>query len=135
MDGLDIKSDNTEQWKQMLQDKILVALEKVGLIAEGYAKTKCPVDTGILRNSITHAVDPGDKAVYIGTNVEYAAYVELGTGEFYPNGGRKGGWAYVDSEGKGHFTYGMKPRPYLKPAAAEHTKEYDEILKSALKSG
>ena len=30
------------------------ALEIVGGTAEGYAKEECPVDTGNLRNSITH---------------------------------------------------------------------------------
>lgn len=47
------------------------ALEEVGSAAEDYAKSECPVDTGKLRESITHSV--GDKEVYIGTNVEYAA--------------------------------------------------------------
>ena len=35
-----------------------------------------PVDTGNLRNSITHMVNDGEKAAYIGTNSEYAVYVE-----------------------------------------------------------
>lgn len=39
------------------------ALEKCGLVAEGYAKKLCPVDTGNLRNSITHTVaDNGERA-------------------------------------------------------------------------
>lgn len=50
-------------------------LEKCGLVAEGYAKKLCPVDTGNLRNSITHMIDEGGDAVYIGTNSEYGAYV------------------------------------------------------------
>lgn len=50
-------------------------LEKIGLVGEGYAKKLCPVDTGNLRNSITHVVDEGGDAVYIGTNSEYGAYV------------------------------------------------------------
>ena len=36
----------------------------------------CPVDIGRLRNSITHSLNKGDKSVSIGTNVEYAIYVE-----------------------------------------------------------
>ena len=54
---------------------LLRGLEKCGLVAEGYAKKLCPVDTGNLRNSITHMVDEGGDAVYIGTNSEYGAYV------------------------------------------------------------
>ena len=48
-------------------------LEAIGLTAETYAKKETPVDTGRLRNSISHETDK--EAVYIGTNVEYAAFV------------------------------------------------------------
>ena len=51
------------------------ALEMMGLQCEKYTKMLCPVDTGRLRNSYTHDVRAGEEAVYIGTNVEYAAYV------------------------------------------------------------
>lgn len=57
--------------KKYTAEAIERALESVGITAEAYAKLNCPVDTGRLRSSITHVVD--DKAVYIGTNVEYAA--------------------------------------------------------------
>lgn len=56
-------------------DATLRALERIGMQGEGYAKDLCPVDTGRLRNSITHQVDKGGDAVYIGTNTEYAPYV------------------------------------------------------------
>jgi HK97 gp10 family phage protein len=80
------------------------SLEKIGLVAEGYAKKACPVDTGRLRNSITHAVE--DKAVYIGTNVEYAPHVEYGTIK-------------------------QKAQPFLRPAATEHTSTYKQIILDA----
>lgn len=60
------------------------ALEEIGLAAERFAKSETPVDTGRLRNSITHAISTDEKAVYIGTNVEYAPYIEMGVA------GRKG---------------------------------------------
>ena len=41
-----------------------------------YTNMKCPVDTGNLRNSITHVVDEQEPAAIIGTNNEYAAYVD-----------------------------------------------------------
>ena len=47
------------------------ALEIMGGKAESYAKQLCPVDTGNLRNSITHQqMDENTEA--IGTAVEYA---------------------------------------------------------------
>lgn len=61
-----------------ITDGIAKALEEIGLVAEGAAKRLCPVDTGRLRNSITHAL-MGEDSVAIGTNVEYAPYVHEGT--------------------------------------------------------
>ena len=58
-----------------MHDAVVQALERCGEQAEGYAKDLTPVDTGNLRNSITHQVDDGESTVYIGTNVEYAPYV------------------------------------------------------------
>lgn len=79
-------TDNSGLAKDEMEAAVLRALEKCGLVAEGYAKKLCPVDTGNLRNSITHRVEPEESVVYIGTNSEYAPYVELGTGKYYPGG-------------------------------------------------
>lgn len=56
-----MKDDNTEKVKKQLAEKALVALDAAGLQAASLAKRelqKSPmrVDTGLLRNSITHAV-------------------------------------------------------------------------------
>lgn len=67
--------DNSEEFLKALPEQIEQALTAIGLMAESYAKADCPVDTGRLRNSITHAVETGENAVYIGSNVEYAAFV------------------------------------------------------------
>jgi HK97 gp10 family phage protein len=110
------------------------ALEIIGGKAESYAKQLCAVDTGLLRNSITHAragqtaaIDSytasrggktgvyngtapagGDNTVYIGSNVEYAPYVELGT----------------------HRT---AAKPFLRPAAENHGEEYKQVIISEYK--
>lgn len=67
--------DHSAEVSDAIKAALLRGLEKCGLVAEGYAKKLCPVDTGNLRNSITHVVDEGGDAVYIGTNSEYGAYV------------------------------------------------------------
>ena len=69
--------DNTKEVLEALNKAVAAGLEECGLKAERFAKEACPVDTGRLRNSITHAVTT-DNTVYIGTNVEYAAPVEFG---------------------------------------------------------
>lgn len=107
--AIDVKiTDNSDKFLDALSEQIEQALTAIGLTAESYAKRDCPVDTGRLRNSITNAVRADEKTVYIGSNVEYAAYVELGTSR-------------------------MKARPYLKPAATEHTAEYKSLAEQALK--
>ena len=105
---VEIREDNARQIADAIDQALARALEEVGLVAEGYAKKACPVDTGRLSNSITHQVRPFEKSVYIGTNVEYAPYVELGTSR-------------------------MKPQPFLRPAAADHEGTYKKIFESELK--
>lgn len=128
--------DNSSKVKSEFGEALLRGLEKCGLTAEGYAKKLCEGfkhPTGNLRNSITHTVDEEEPAAYIGSNVEYAAYVELGTGK-YVSGGRPTPWVYQDEKGNWHRTNGQKAQPYLKPAVADHADKYREIIKNALEN-
>lgn len=99
-----------------MEHAVRKALTEIGIEAENHAKTiveeKGAVDTGRLKNSITHAVGDhnGEPAVYIGTNVEYAPYIELGA-------------------------RGRPPRAYLKPAVEDFRDEYKEIVEDNLKNG
>lgn len=106
---LEIEEDNARQIADAIDQALAKALEEVGLVAEGYAKKACPVDTGRLRNSITHQVRPSEKSVYIGTNVEYAPYVELSTSR-------------------------TKGQPFLRPAATDHENTYRKIFEKNLRS-
>ena len=129
---MDVKiTDNSNLIKAQLEAAYARALERIGAEAESIAAGLCPVDTGNLRNSITHTVKKGEKAAYIGTNVEYAPYVELGTGAHY-TGGRDTPWTYRDDEGGFHRTGGQKAQPYLRPAATKHKGTYAAIIKDEL---
>ena len=128
--------DNSKEVSAEIKAALLRGLEKCGLVAEGYAKKLCPVDTGTLRNSITHLVDEQEPAAIIGTNNEYAAYVELGTGiHAEGGGGRPTPWVYQDAKGNWHYTRGNKAHPFLKPALADHTQTYKNIFEDELKNG
>jgi HK97 gp10 family phage protein len=134
MPDIDIQiTDNSGEILRALEEKKKAALTGIGIQAEGYAKRSTPVDTGRLRNSITHAVRGDD--VYIGTNVQpYSVYVELGTGIYASDGkGRQSPWGYYDRNGKYHVTRGMKPHHMLKKAASEHTEEYKRIIEAIMK--
>lgn len=121
--------DNTTATLDALQQAKNRALEIIGGKIESYAKGLVPVDTGTLRNSITHQVV--DDAVLVGSAVHYAPYVELGTGKEYeppPD--------YMTNnalQGAG-LRAGMKPRPYLRPAVENHRDEYKYVMENELKN-
>ena len=97
---------NLGEFEKATKKQLAVAAEIIGGMAESHAKELCPVDTGNLRNSITHTTEE-ETTVVIGTNVEYAPYVELGTVR-------------------------MKPKPYLKPAIENYKDEYKNVVQMIL---
>ena len=127
-------TDNTGLVREALAEATENALTAIGFTTERYAKEKTPVDLGRLRNSMTHVVQ--DNSVYVGTNVEYAPYVELGTGIYASDGnGRKDPWVYYDEKtGKFRLTRGPKPHHMIRRAVTEHTDEYRRIVKAAFKA-
>lgn len=117
-------------------DAVLRALERCGEQAEGYAKDLAPVDTGAGRNSISHQVDESESAVYIGTNIDYMIYQELGTGKYAEGGGgRPTPWVYQDDNGNWHWTAGNPAQPFLAPAVNDHQTTYRNIIEDELKNG
>ena len=129
-------TDNSAKLLTELEKASLAALHAVGLQAVKHMVERVPYDTGLLRNSLTYALDgegaqksnyKADKgaetgsytgttpkegsnrrAVIIGTNVEYAVYQEYGTSQ-------------------------TPAQPYIRPAAANHTDEYKAIIKAYMK--
>lgn len=107
--------DHSQEVLEELALRIIIAMELVGQAGENNAKFEITalgaVDTGNLRNSITHFYSQSDaKNVYIGTNVEYAPYVEFGTSKF------------------------PKERPFLRNAVTNNSSEYKTIVEEVLKS-
>ena len=154
MPDFEIKiTDNSGEILRRFEQSLQIALDAVGTQAESHAKqvisdfvvyggVKLPknyheednsrVDTGRLRNSVAHAVHGHD--AYIGTNVEYAPYHELGTGIYASQaGGRQTPWTYRDAKGNFHKTRGLYPIHFLKKAASEHSEEYKAIIETILK--
>jgi hypothetical protein len=146
-----ILDDHTEEIQNATEEAVERALEAVGIDVANFAEMKCPVDTGLLRNSITYAVGgkkagkeayssnsthavteatkkagtagkpvavktgeykgtaPNEKAVFVGSNVEYAPYVEMGR-----DGGK------------------VKGQPFLKPAFQEHKDRIKQLFLDAI---
>ena len=114
LDNFILKINNLEQVLNVGE-----VMEEACLLVENTAKMYCPVDTGQLRNSITHTVT--DNVGYIGTNVKYAPYVEFGTGVWAKDGnGRETPWSYKDAKGEWHTTAGQHPNPFLERALIDN---------------
>lgn len=109
----ELVEDNIPSIENEVEAAIGRALEMIGLQAEKHAKDALTkqgaVDTGRLRNSVTHQVIMLLDAVAVGTSVEYAPYVEFGTSR------------------------GMSPRPYIKPAVENYLNEYKIIIENELR--
>lgn len=137
--------DNRELVKNACREKILRALEAVGIQAEGdvkYAMTEVwaetgtdIVDTGRGRASITHQVAEDEKAVYVGSSLKYLLYVHEGTGKYAAGGGGtpKSRWAYKDpATGEWRIGVPQKPRRFLKNTFEKFAKDYIAIIKEYL---
>ena len=134
--------DNSAAFLAELERAKARALETIGQQAERYAKDKCPVGTvestgkkgyigGTLRNSITHRVD-GD-VMSLGSNVEYAPYVSLGTGPYFEAPPE---WEqFTTPRGSGVGISYVWPSPYIRPAIEDHREEYKEIMRDELSGG
>lgn len=116
------------------QGQLQDALGKACALVERSAKEKAPKDTGELRRSITSKVENNEGIVF--TPLEYAPYVEYGTGLFAEGGGRSDvPWWYQDDKGEWHSTSGQKPQPYMRPALDENRDNILKVLKEALLNG
>ena len=134
--NVEIKSNRAE-FEKALETVARKVLEQWGIEGANAAADLAPYDTGLLKNSITYAIageapaktaynaddgsasgsysgqaktdQGGPRHVYIGSNVEYASYQELGTSK-------------------------MKAQPFLGPAIEQNKDYFQNILETELKN-
>ena len=131
LEGIDEILEQIEELAET--DEIQKALKKACLVVERSAKEKAPQGrTGELARSITSKVEGLEGVVF--TPLDYAPYVEYGTGLFAENGGRSDvPWRYKDERGEWHTTSGQNPHPYMRPALNENREQVIRILKEGFK--
>lgn len=132
-------TDNSDAVRREFREKVQLALKIVGEAAVGYAIEEAPVDTSRLKNSLTFATStkigvagntevnkaqdstprslPPENVVCIGTNVEYAKYVEFNEKARHDPPEFGGG--------KAHF---------LRDAVFNHTDEFKNKIEVTLKT-
>lgn len=116
-------------------DKYKAALGRACALVERTAKQKAPKDNGDLRRSIESKIEQDNTEIrgVIFTPLEYAPYVEYGTGLFAEEGGRQDvPWCYQDDKGEWHTTSGQHPQPFMRPALDENREDILRILKEGL---
>lgn len=111
-------------------EELQSALGKACAVVEASAKQKAPKDTGALARSITSKIEDTEGIIF--TPLEYAPYVEYGTGLFAEEGGRSTPWTYEDDKGEWHRTSGQKPQPFMRPALEENREKIINILKEGI---
>jgi len=97
--GFDSNLKNVKKTFSSWEDR---ALNGIGIYIRSNAKSRAPILTGNLKSSIEYKVN-GKESVTLGTNVEYAIYVEKGTGK-------------------------MKSQPFLTPAVERHMSGIRTII-------
>jgi HK97 gp10 family phage protein len=146
-----VADDHTDEVLEETGIAILRALEAVGLAAEGYAKRLCPVDTGRLRNSITHAIAGEAPAVKkYAPNAVHAstkATKKVGTAGQPVEDTSEGEYEGVTPREKNTVYIGTnvvyapyvetgssrgKKQPFLKPAIQNNMDEYKKIFQRYL---
>lgn len=134
---MEIRIENLEELQGKLSKLITRNdVEKACAQVERLAKQKAPKDTGALARSITYEVTEttGEIVGNIYTPLEYAPYVEYGTGLFAEEGGRQSPWSYKDDQGDWHTTSGQTPQPFMRPALTESKEKIIEILKEGIRN-
>ena len=134
-EGLDIIIKRLDELTDV--KKVEQAINQSVLLVESSAKqnaSNCK-DTGALQNSIISNVETTNEAVigYVSTNLEYAPYVEYGTGLFAESGnGRQTPWHYQADEGNWHTTKGQHPQPFMRPALSENKQNILRVVKKVV---
>ena len=98
-----ISKDNTELFIKAAEEVTKQKLNSAALLVQRTAKIICPYKTSTLKRSITHKIIAAENTAIVGSNVEYAPFVEKGTSK----------WA---------------GKPFLRPALAANLKAIKRIF-------
>lgn len=133
VEGLDSLFKKLDRLGKNSTKVVVKAVGEATKKVQGDAKDLAPVDLGQLRNSIQGTVQEKDGEVIgiVSTNLEYAAYVEFGTGQ-------RGKGSDIESKSEMDISYredwaGMAAQPYMYPAMKQNEEYIKETIKAAVK--
>ena len=140
-------SAHMRAYKSRVYKNTLDAMRRAGLRIEQSAKRNLAangsIQSGALWESIrsTGALERDNRyEVHIIADAkspegtEYAEFVEFGTGIHNEHGdGRQTPWRYQDQDGNWHTTRGQIPKPFIRPAFAEHLGELRKDIRDSIR--
>jgi HK97 gp10 family phage protein len=135
IDGLKEAIRDLKEWEQDKIRRTAMQVERSAINIERDAKNAAPVDMGILRSSIAKTVTATDKgrvvSAEVGTNVEYAPFVEFGTGSgvSVPDGQQE---YALQFKGKTGRKRNMPARPFLFPAWEKERPKFVNAMEDIL---
>lgn len=115
-----------------INDALISGVSKAALLVQGSAKNKAPVDSGTLRQSIRADKaknQGGNVTAAVSTNLEYAPYVEFGTGS-------RGQSTNTNTEVEVSYRSdwrGNKAQPFLWPALRENRNNSIKIIREEVR--
>lgn len=115
-----------------INDALISGVSKAAMLVQGSAKNKAPVDSGTLRQSIRAdkaKVQGENVTATVSTNLEYAPYVEFGTGS-------RGQSTNTNTEVEVSYRSdwrGNKAQPFLWPALRENRNNSIKIIREEVR--
>ena len=115
-----------------INDALISGVSKAAMLVQGSAKNKAPVDSGTLRQSIRAdkaKIQGENVTATVSTNLEYAPYVEFGTGS-------RGQSTNTNTEVEVSYRSdwrGNKAQPFLWPALRENRNNSIKIIREEIR--
>jgi HK97 gp10 family phage protein len=135
IEGMKEAIRNIQDWEVEKIRQSRLQIERSAINIEREAKNACPVDFGILRSSIEKTVDASDAgrilSAEVGTNVEYAPFVEFGTGSgvSVPAGQEEFAMQFKGKTGRKR---NYPARPFLFPAWEQERPKFLKSMEAIL---
>jgi hypothetical protein len=135
IEGMKEAIRNIQDWEVEKIRQSRLQIERSAINIEREAKNLCPVDFGILRSSIEKTVDASDAgrilSAEVGTNIEYAPFVEFGTGSgvSVPAGQEEFAMQFKGKTGRKR---NYPARPFLFPAWERERPKFVKSMEAIL---
>lgn len=135
---------HVDEFMDAVVGKMPLILKSIGMTCEGYAKEDCPVDTGLLRNSITFAIsgETPDITSYSADKPDDQGVVQHGTYDGNTEPEEKEGCysllvgsnvKYAPAqEMNDNYNHTVGKAHFLRDAMQNHRDEYKEIIEAVI---